>query len=544
MTGTGRRRAALQALGLGLLFCAVAALVYGDHVRDGGWVGDSWLTRAWYATYSHTGFLDTVGHFLDLNSMNARPANAVYRVALNEWFGADTGAWFAWQAASCVLMCLCVYALLRELGVAFFDAAASTLLLLLFPASLSLWLWSAVAHASLAIALGCVGFLLALRAFRAQGRRRWLLHGASLLLFLLSLLLYEVGLPAFLASFLLYGLRAPRRQALRRWLVDCLVLLPVALAVTSSTEANDQGLGGALGHAGEMAAGLPPLLFGRLLPLGSLRPLAFVLLAAVYATAFAVLVRLPAGDPRRARLRTLFSLTGAGLVVVALGYAIYVPGLDYYTPLGAGIGDRVNALAAVGWCLALYALAATIATLATLALRRAPLYAGLATAGLVLALAVAWLASIAEESRAYVDASREGGRVLGVLERAVPEPRRGTAIWAFGQPVEISPGVPVFANYWNMTGAVALLYHDHHVRGFVGLPGTRFECRRHGMVPHQSPEYAPPPAAELGRFGSRYGRTWFVDTVSGQFAAMSSRRDCLAMRDAYRRSPQLPSAPG
>jgi hypothetical protein len=535
-----RRRIVLRTVVMVGLFCAVAFLVYGSHVRDGGWVGDSWLTRSWYSTYPHGSFFATVDHFLELNSMSARPANAVYRVALNEWFGGDTTAWFAWQALSCVCMCLTLYALMRELGIVFWDAAAMALLVLVFPASVSLWLWSAVAHASLAIALGSVGFILALRAFRAAGRRRWLLHAASILLFVLSVLLYEVCLPVFLASFLVYALRAPRREAGSRWAVDCLVLIPIALAVTGSTEAHSQDLAGTISHAGEMAAQLPPFVFGRLLPFASVRPLAFVLLAAVYACGVVVLRRLPAGNPVRGRLRFLFGLTGAGLLLVVLGYLIYFPGLDYYLPLGRGVGDRVNAVAGIGWVLALYALLAMIATLAVSALRQAPFYAGLATAALALAVGLSWLAPIAAESRAYVGAYREGQRVLEVVRKAVPDPPPGTAIWTFGQPVEISPGVPVFANYWNMTGAVALMYHDHRVRGFVGLPGTTFECGPAGLIPRQDPEYAAPPAARLGRFGSRYGRTYFVDTVSGQFTNLKTRRQCLGSRDAFSLSPQLP----
>ncbi len=522
------------------LFGAVAFLVFGSHAHDGGWVGDSWLTRSWYSTYPHGSFFDTVGHFLDLNSMAARPANAVYRVALNEWLGGDMSAWFAWQALSCICMCLALYALMRELGIAFWDAAAISLLVLVFPASVSLWLWSAVAHASVAIALGSVGFILALRAFRAHGRRRWLLHAASLLLFVLSVLLYEVCLPVFLASLLIYALRAPRRQAVRRWALDCLVLVPIALGVTGSTEAHSQDLAGTISHAGAMAAQLPTFVFGKLLPFASARPLALILLAAVYACGAVVLRRLPGANPVRGRLRFLFALTGAGLLLVVLGYLIYFPGLDYYLPLGSGVGDRVNAVAGIGWVLALYALLAMVATRVGAALRPPPVYAGLATAALALALGLSWLAPIAAESRAYVAAYREGNRVLEVVRKAVPAPAPGTAIWTFGQPVEISYGVPVFANYWNMTGAVALMYHDHRVRSFVGLPGTTFVCGADGLMPRQNPEYAAPPADKLGRFGSRYGRTYFVDTVSGQFTNLKTRRQCLEARDAFILSPQLP----
>ena len=242
-----------------------------------------------------------------------------------------------------------------------------------------------------------------------------------------------------------------------------------------------------------IAGELPILLFGRLLPLGPVRPLAFVALAAVYVAAFLTLRRRADGDPVRTRLEQLFAVTAGGLLVILLGYLIYVAGLDYYRPLVRGIADRVNAVAGVGWTLCLYALIAMIATLVAQRARRAALFAALGTAGLTIALAISWLAPIAEESRGYLAADREDDRVLRLIERAVPNPPRGAVIWAFGQPVEAAPGVPVFANYWNMTAAVELSYRDRYVRSFVGLPWTRFECRTDGVVPGGSSEYPPPP---------------------------------------------------
>ncbi|MBA3866897.1 MAG: hypothetical protein H0X42_11235 [Solirubrobacterales bacterium] len=517
----------------------LAVLVYGDHVRHGGWVGDAWLTRAWYVLYPHDSFTGTVGHFLDLKSMSPRPANAVYRVLLNEWLSGDMGAWYAWQLITGVGMCVALYVLLRELGVRFWDAAAVSVLLVVFPASASLWLWSPVAHASLAITLGLVGFLLAMRGFRANGRRARALHAASLLAFLLSVLLYEICLPLFLASFLLYALRVPRRRALARWAADCAVLLPVAILVTRSTEARDQGLGGSISHAGEIVGDLPRLALQNLLPFGSFIILAAALLAAFYLAAAAVARRCPPGDPLGQRLRFFFALTSAGLLVVALGYLIYVPGLLYYHPLSPGIGDRVNAVAGIGWVFILYALLAMLATLIARAVRRPPLFAGLATAALAATLGVSWLAPIAEESRGYVSAYLQGERVRSVVTRAIPDPTDHPAIWTFGQPVEASPGIPIFANYWNMTAAMALAYHDHGVRSFVALPGTSFDCRSDGMVPGGSPEYPEPGPGRLGRFGSRYGHTYFVDTVHGQFATVANRKQCLSLRDAFQRAPRL-----
>lgn len=537
---SGRGRAAIGVLALAAFLTLLAFLVYGNNARDGGWVGDAWASRAWYALYPHQNFFSTVGHFFNLNSsMAARPANAAYRVALYGLFGADTSAWFAWQIASCICMCLAFYALLREIGLTYRDAATLSVLLAVFPASASLWLWSPVIQASFAMSLAALGFLLALRGFQAHGRRRLVLHFASLLLFVFSILLYEVCLPLFLASFLLYAVRVPLRTAATRWLVDCVVLLPIAFLVTSSTEARDQGISGSIKHAGAIAGQLPSLLFGRLLPMGSVQALAIIAVASVYAWGIFAIRQRPTTDPLHARLRFLFALTGAGIVVILLGYSIYVPGLSYYLPLGRGIGDRVNAVAGIGWVLGLYALAAMTATLMSMKLNRAALVATIGTAALTIALGLSWLAPIAYESRAYIAADKEGYRVLHVIKRAIPNPSYEGAIWAFGQPVETAVGVPVFANSWNMTAAVELTYHDRHLRSFVALPETHFECLATGVVPEGNTEYPPPAPGTLGYFGSRYGHTYFVDTERGQFATVDSQAQCVQLRQDFPISPEL-----
>jgi hypothetical protein len=455
-------------------------------------------------------------------------------------FGADTGAWFAWQAASCILMCLALFALLRELGLRYLDAAAIAALLAVFPASVSLWLWSPIVHASLSITLAALGFLLALWGFRRKGRPRLALHAASLILFVLSLLLYEVCLPLFLASYLLYALQAPQREARLRWLVDCLVLLPLALVISSATDSRDQGVGGSIDHAAKIVEQLPNLLFERLLPFGAAPVLGALAVLAIYGCGLIVIRRRPVEDPVAARLRRLFAITAGGVVVIALGYLIYVPGIDYYLPLAEGIGDRVNAVAGIGWILCLYALLAMTATLLTMWLRQQALAAALGTVALAVALGLSWLAPIADESRAYLAADETSDRVLRVVQQAVPDPPRGSVIWTFGQPVEAAVGVPIFANYWNMTAAVQLGYHDRHLRSFVALPGTRFECRADGVVPGGHFEYPPPAPGKLGDFGSRYGRTYFVDTERGQFATIDSRSRCLELSQAFRLSPTLP----
>ncbi|MGN6276254.1 MAG: hypothetical protein ACTHNP_10050 [Solirubrobacterales bacterium] len=538
---TAASRGVLELGGLLVVLLGVAVLVYGPHIESGGFIGDAWTTRAWYQLYPHGDFFATVNHFLQLSTMSTRPLNAVYRVLLNDAFGGDMGAWFAWQAISCAAMSALLYLLLRRLRFPLLDSAVIAILVFLFPAATSLRFWTPVIHASLAISLAILGFLLAFSAFGSPGRRRAAaLQACSLLLFAASLLLYEVALPIMLASVLLYRMEVPWRRAVRRWLLDLAVLLPIALLVTrsSSSAAQQQSVSGALSHTWRMLGDCPKLLAHTLLPFGGWYAVgAFALLLACSP---ALLRLLPAGDRRRQPLRRFLGVFAAGALVVLLGYSIYVPGIDYYEPTAPGIADRVNAVAGIGWVLILYAGVGLLAVLLAGRRRRARLLVpAVILAGAIVFLA-AWLPIVATDSRDYVAAYSEGQRTLAVVHSALPDPAPGTTIWTFGQPVQIAQGVPVFGNTWDMTDSVALMYRDPTIRSYVGFPGTILECRAHWLVPSGNGSYPSAIPPESSEFASRYGSVYFVNTVTGQFESIDSRGACLRALRVFHLSPELP----
>lgn len=534
-------RSALELGGLLVVLLGIAVFVYGPHVTNGGFIGDAWTTRAWYQLYPHDNFLATVGHFLQLSTMSTRPLNAVYRVLLNEAFGGDMGVWFVWQAISCALMSALLYLLLRRLRFPLLDAAVIAILVFLFPAATSLRFWTPVIHASLAISLAILGFLLGLSAFDSRGGRRAVaLHAGSLLLFAASLLLYEVALPIMLVSALLYRMRVSWRLAARRWLLDLAVLLPIALTVTrsSGSAAQQQSGSGALSHAWTILADCPKLLAHTLLPFGGWVAVgAFALLLACSVT---LLRLLPAGDRRRPLLRRFLGVFGAGALVVLLAYSIYVPGIDYYEPTAVGIADRVNAAAGIGWVLVLYAGLGLLAVLVAGRRRSRALVPTVIAAGAIVLLA-AWLPLITKDSRDYVAAYREGQRTLAVVHSALPDPAPGTTIWTFGQPVQIAQGVPVFGNAWDMTDSVDLMYRDPSIRSYVGFPGTILECRAHWLAPYGNVNYPATSPPEASEFASRYGTIYFVDTVTGRSEPIGSRGECLRALRVFHLSPEFPT---
>lgn len=519
-----------------LLLTALAAAVYGSHAIHGGFLSDAWGIRAHYEFAPNSGLLGGIENYLRAPNVIPRPLQAVYFSAQNALFGPHTGFWLAWQGALGVLMSASLYVLLRQLGFARGHAGVVSALVLIFPAATSIRLWIApVSHLTIALAL--LGFTIALRAFGTAGRRRFGLHGLSILMFVASLLLYELMLPLMLASALCYRLRVPWAPALKRWLVDCVVLLPLVFTVTRSEDSSweAQTVGGMWDHALVFWDQAQTLFATVVLPFGTEDWYVFALVAVVPAAALILLRQLDAGDPARADLLRWLGAIAGGLVVVTLGYTIYVPAMDYYAPLGPGVANRVNAVPSIGWVLVLYGL---IALAATMAFRGLPSARGWALATALACsvfVGVGWLEAVQRDSRAFTQAYAEGQRVLRTVRAAMPTTPPSSTIWTFGQPAELRPGVPVFSNTWDMTSSIRLLYGDPTLDSYVGLAGTTFDCRRDRLVP--GGPYAGD--AQPGSFGSRYGRTYFVDTTTGRWERIDSRAQCRSAASSFPRSPAL-----
>jgi hypothetical protein len=522
-----------------LLFSILTALVYGPHTFNGGFLSDAWGIRAAYEFAPNRGLIGGTELFLEAANVVPRPLQAVYWSAQNALFGSQMTLWLIWQVALSAVMSTSLYVLLRQLGFRRVDAGAMSALVLIFPAATSIRLWIAPLSA-LTISLALIGFVLALHAFRAGGRRRLVLHGASVALFVASLLVYELVLPIMLASVLVYRLRVPWRDAVRRWLVDCAILVPLVLTVTRSDASSWEVQSGPAmwDHFVVIWEQARTLFATVVLPFDVGEWLALALVVLVPAVALAIVKRLDASDPARAELRRWSATVVGGVAVVAFGYAIYVPAMDYYAPLGQGIANRVNAVPSVGWVLIVYGLLMLVGTLALHRVAHAARAATALTLAACAVVSVGWLQTVDRDSDAFVKAYEEGRRTLQTVNAALPDPPRSSIIWTFGQPVEIAPGVPVFGNTWDMTGSVRLLYDDPSLRSYVAFPGTTFECRARLVVP--GGRYADEPGAAEDAYWSPYGRTYFVDTTSGRLERIRSRGQCERAVAEFPLAPALP----
>jgi hypothetical protein len=504
-------------------------------------VSDAWAIRALYVFAPDGGFLGGVDTYLAMPNIAPRPLQAVYFAAQNALFGPHMGWWLAWQTALAALMSGSLYALLRLLDFRRLEAGAVSALVLIFPAATSIRLWVAPAS-QLAISLALAGFALALCAFRAHGRRRLTLHALSLTAFASSLLLYEAMLPLMLASVLLYRLRVPWEAAIKRWGADCVLLIPLVVMVTrsDSSEWETQSAAGTWDHATVFWDQAQTLLATVLLPFGTDDRYALALVALVPAVALIALRRLDPADPARAELRRWLGTIAGGLVVIALGYSIFLPAIDYYMPLGPGLGNRVNAVPSIGWVLLLYGTVALAATMAGRALSLAPRLTSQIALAACVVLSVGWLQAVSRDASAFARGFEEGQRVLQAVRAAVPEPAPSSTIWTFGQPAEIELGVPVFSNVWDMAASVQLMYGDQTLRSFVAFAGTTFACGSDRMTP--GGRYEADARRRQSPFASRYGRTYFVDTTSGRWERIDSRAQCRAASSSFPPAPGLPPA--
>jgi hypothetical protein len=530
------RRFSREAGSVALLLSALAVVVYGRNVLDGGFLSDGWTNRSIYVFGGLEGLFDEP-------NIAVRPLYGFYLVVLNGAFDGHSGLWLGWLLATSVLMSWVLYLLLRKLDFEFLDAMSIGALVLVFPAASSLRLWVAAVQIPVSVSLAIFGFLVAFLAFDARGARRLALHGVSLILFVTSLLFYEAAVPLILCSVLLYRLRVPWSRAARRWVADVVVLVAVTAAVAGSvTGAKElQGWDGMWHHAVTILDQAWTLLATVVLPFDSdswylLVPLGLVPLTAVF-----LAWRLPADAPGRPELLRWLAVLLSGLFVVVLGYAVFVPGSDYYVPLGHGIANRVNAVPSIGWVLVLYAL---IRLAAAVAFRRAAASLTLSARAALVAcvvVGVGWANSVSRDVDAYTTATRETERVLATIDASLLDPPPGSTIWALGQPVEIVPGIPVFGNTWDMTAGVQLLYGDPTISSYVGYPDTSFDCRSDAIVPGGS-SY-PMVAPGISRFASSYFRTYFVHTTTGQAAAIRTRRTCRKAAASFPRSPYLAGEP-
>jgi hypothetical protein len=522
--------------------------VYGTHVRDGGLIADDWSNAAktrYLAACCGTGQTGQgSGYLAEVeNLLNDGPAG--YHIGLPVLippvyaaFGDAIAPHLALALLLAVLVSASLYSVLRRFRVAPVHALAMAALVLVFPWSDANRLWAMASYNQLSVVLWLAGVQLAVSGAGRTGRAAGGRHAAAVVLYAAGIAVYELVAGAVLVSAAFYWHRgAGGRPAWKglavRWAVDVAVTAATLIAVlllalprviipwserfSFAGVVADESLT-LLAFAAVPLAGVP-----RLLVVG-------VVLVVLAGAAF-VRTRLSQGDPARAVVTHWLLLAAAGVLVVAGGYALAVPG-GYGRPLSAGIENRVNLVSAGGYVLVVYATAALIGLLGARAARRPATWSAAAPVAAALVVGVGYVDLTRESAGHYGRSWTEQLRVLHAIRDGGPYPPFAL-IFPFSYPSFTSVGVPVFAWNWDLPPASKVILDDPGPAAFPVLPGTTFTCDDDSVVPEN-----PHGLGELMR--AQYGNVFFVDVTTGRSQGLEDRQGCEAALLDFRPGPLHP----
>jgi hypothetical protein len=500
---------------LGLITIAMCA----RHIRSGGFYYDDWSVLELGRFPMPGGLLHDLWLYY-----GQRPAQVFYYDALDRALGVHASLRLALAAAMVLFEATCLYVLLRRLGVAVRDGLAIAALSLTFPFSDSVWLWGILSLTSLAISVSLLGVVLALRAFESSGVRALALHAASLLLYVIGILSYELFAVAGCLVGLLYVRAVGLRRARARWALDVvtiattLALARAVLPIDIATPSRTQSLAGMVAHVGQIARSGARLAGASALPLDGVSPwIGAALLAAVLAAACTLRGRLPKDDALRARLGAWLAIAAAGAVVAAAAWAVYVPAPAHYSPTAAGTVNRMNALAAIGIVTAVYSCLVLLWSMVARLLRFPRGALALAAAGTALALGAAYLQRTAADARAWDVAATDQRRLVADLRAALPRLAPRTIVYAFDAPTVVGPGIPVLNTTLDLSSAIRIAYSSRELVGVPVAQAATVACGTRG------------PLAD--GVGGSYGASYLLDVGARRAVRLSGREQCADQRE-------------
>ena len=421
-----------------------------------------------------------------------------------------------------VLTSWCLFLALRTLGMASIHAAAIAVLALLFPWSDAVRLWATASITSVAVPLFLFGLVLALHGLRRRGRAAFAMHAGADLLYLLSVLTYEVAaVAALLAGFLYLG-RAPLRDVARRWAADVTVVLGALLySLESTVSARHVGtLSERVSDIADFVREGLLLLASALVPSGGLsRAVSAVVLAAAALVAGLAILRLRRReDPELADwLRWL----AIGMVTITAAYFMFLG--SHLHPRDPGIDTRINLFAGLGDSIAVYSL---LAVASVLLLGPGPRAATAAVAAAAIVAAGYWML-LRDDQADWRRASGLQEQVFAAVDDHLPPLPPHSTLLTFGTPPTAAPSVPVFNKSWDLRGALQLHTGDGTLRGFPIFSDIAVRCGSNGVAISGPATY--------GDHSAPYGRLYELDVSRGRGWKVDSARRCRRTLPVLRR---------
>lgn len=510
-------------------FVTLAVLLLADHVRDGGFLSDDWLHRA---------RIVRAGSPIDegFEMYGDRPGLALYVGGTHGLFEGRAAVYLLLCAILAGLCSAALYVLARELRLGRGHAAALGLLLLVFPFAASTRLWVIGGMIELSLLLFLAGAVAAVRAARATERGAAAgLTIAALVLWVASVATYELAAALVLAGLALLAWRAADRAA-KGLAIGGALLAAGAMAFQASRDSVldfEPAVSRWEGAELLVRQGLE-VLARSLLPVDGVAPWLVLVVAGLVAVTLAVVVRgLDAGDPRRGESSRWLLVAAAGVVVAGLGYAPLLPIADpaAYAPRNPGLGDRVNAVAAVGHVLAVYGLIAAVATMLAGAGRDRTRRLVPLVAVPVAALSVAYAVRTLDDASAYQRSASIQEAILFAIDANHGKPAPGETMFTFRHPRYVEPGVPVFAFSWDLDGAAFLRWRQADARAFPIGGGVELTC---------GPDGVDVAGGGLDGIKGLYGATSFVDITDGRVARLADVAACERAKTSFEPGPDFP----
>ena len=461
-----------------------------------GFYSDDWAFLGMYATSTDQSIRGLYhASFSPQHAM--RPVQLWLCAALYRCFGMEPLGYHLVNALLLVVNPLLVYAIAHELRLRRNIALPVALIYGVLPNYSTDRYWYVAFAITLSMTAALASLYLAARGARGP-RVGWSAWGASMALLLVSALAYEVALPLLLIGVpAVVGWRLwQRREAItRQSIVPAAAMLAIALALlagaafykvrTTVRLGAEQGVAaqiraitrqavrtdlprGEYGlnvfnavrvHFGEYGVQLVPNAVA-LARTASVGVVVLTLLAAVIT--FIYLLAALRTEPWPP-LSEWVLLSGAGLAVFAIGYAIFLTNYNVqFTP--TGIANRSAIAAALGAAMCLAGGAGLVASAIRVALARSLAFAAavsmIAGSGVLIVNVVAadWIAAFEAEQRV----------LAGIRDRFAVMPA-GTTILLEGVCPYIGPAI-VFEANWDLTGALQVSYRERALAANIVTP--------------------------------------------------------------------------
>jgi hypothetical protein len=439
-------------------------------------------------------------------------------------FGMHMHYHLAFIAALSVFAAAMFYGVLRTLGVPWVHATLIAALTIVFPWSDSTRLWATAGLVTLSVCFAFAGVLIALQGLR---RHAWRWHAFAVLLYLLSILTYELTLPFIACVGVLYWVRAGWQAAKWRWLADLMAIVGAGIWVWANTAKTTSGVAGDVSHAKEIVIGGGRVLGRAGYPLGSPETM-LVLIAMAAVLGSGLCAHFVFADRFVARgswnLQNWLGLTIGGLALAILGWVLLVPAEPYYTPSIFGEVNRINGLAAFGLVLAVYGSLGILCALACQVISRNRILATTMTLLLGTTLFVAYAHVLRRHIHIWNTAYAAEIVAIDETKHRFPHLPPGSTVIASSYPASQAPGVPILANTWDYDGMIKMEYDDSSLSAYPLLKGFQLACRANGVVLERK---------GMPEASAAYGTARFLDLSTGMRSVPRSRSECMREVGAY-----------